>query len=74
MRWGELLTQALEGLRQLEATIRASGRAPAKPLGPVKWCARCSRRHRARAGCGLVLVAVPAKSGRMVNRWVHPAP
>lgn len=40
--------------------------------GPVKWCRRCSRRHRTREGCGLVAIAVPAKSGRMVQRWAHP--
>ena len=42
--------------------------------GPVKWCRRCSRHHGSHRGCGLVLVAVQAKSGRMVKRWAHPKP
>ncbi|HET6866294.1 MAG TPA: hypothetical protein VFH80_10235 [Solirubrobacteraceae bacterium] len=40
--------------------------------GPEKWCKRCSRRHGSRQRCGLVVVAVQAKSGRMVKRWAHP--
>jgi hypothetical protein len=40
--------------------------------GPVKRCRRCGRVHPARASCGLVEVLVPAKSGRMVKRWVQP--
>ena len=40
----------------------------ARGHGPVKWCKRCGRKHGTRAGCGLVTVAVKAKSGRMVER------
>lgn len=39
--------------------------------GPVKWCKRCSRRHPPRSSCGLSQALVPAKSERMVRRWVR---
>lgn len=64
MRVAELLSSLFE---QEAARIR-------KGPGPVKWCKRCSRHHGSHRGCGLVLVAVQAKSGRMVKRWAHPKP
>ena len=39
--------------------------------GAVKWCKRCSRRHPARAACGLSQVTVPSSHGRMVKRLVR---
>ena len=68
--------------RKVEAQLggrRLAVAPPPRPIsgkagseGPVKWCKRCSREHPSRAGCGLISVAVEARSGRMVRRYVHP--
>lgn len=39
--------------------------------GPLKWHKYCSRKHRLREGCGLVLRERKAKSGATVLRWTH---
>lgn len=64
MRTSEILEQILTGeLRNLERALHGSPR----------WCKRCSRKHPPRADCGMIQMAVPAKSGRMVKRWAHPS-
>ena len=55
----------------LAALLTGAKAEPERGLGPEKWCKRCSRKHRARAGCGLTQVAIPAKSGQMVKRQAH---
>ena len=39
--------------------------------GAVKWCRRCGRKHGSRQDCGLTDAAVPASTGRMVERLVR---
>lgn len=39
--------------------------------GPVKWCKRCSRRHPARSGCELSLIATTTDDGRP-QVWSKP--
>ena len=56
----------------VEEAVREPARAVPQKQGPLKWCKRCSREHPSRAGCGMVSVAVEARSGRMVRRYVHP--
>lgn len=54
----------------LEKLTRSVTKAAAGP-GPIKWCKRCSRKHGSHEACSMVSVAVEAKSGRFVRRYVH---
>lgn len=43
-----------------------------KPIGPIKWCKLCSRKHATRDECGFRKVTRTAKSGEKVERYALP--
>lgn len=55
----------------MQTTSEAVAQAVARAQGPLKWCKTCGRKHRRRAACDMVKVAIEASTGRMVERWVH---
>lgn len=43
-----------------------------KPIGPIKWCKLCGRKHATRDDCDLRKVTRTAKSGAKVDRYTRP--
>lgn len=51
--------------------IETVANAVANPKGALRWCNRCSRRHRSREICDLYLRESLTAHGKLVKTWAH---